>query len=127
MRADRNGRKISAMIQMALTTPETLLSRKRSLTIENSTIRYAKNAKLMKMNHTMSQNDMAVPFPGQNGRDEAWRSSRGERLTWRGGPASGRGRRRRRGRIGTGPVPIRLPSGRRPTSRRVGEGFPELV
>src|SRR3954451_18468169 len=49
------------MIQTPFTQPESASSLKRSPRIENSTIRYATKANEMKMNHTMSPNDMTCP------------------------------------------------------------------
>src|SRR3954454_2223978 len=60
MKADRNGKTMSAITQTAFAKPDVSLSRKRSPRIENSTIRYAMKAKLMTMNQMMSQNDMPV-------------------------------------------------------------------
>src|SRR6476620_3317737 len=51
-------KKTRQMTQTAFMTPETSGSRKRSATIENSTMRYDANAKKMMMNQMMSQNDM---------------------------------------------------------------------
>src|SRR6476659_7512023 len=65
---------IRATTQIAFTTPDVSRSLKRSLRIENSTIRYATKAKLMKMNHTTSQNDIRDPFP-----EEAVGAKRGPR------------------------------------------------